>query len=316
MFLGSQVNPSSVSLQNPSSSDPHPHLDTDHDQKMPDYKEDSSKVPATSNQSSTIQHNAPSVAANAITMYPEQPSDPKAVISSYANAHTQYQPDVAEVRDLPASEQHSFSANKIEQVHVKAELAETPGIKNGTSMLMASSATGLHDSTPGTPLKNVMSNFSPDSSSQVVDSSVIPPKPKAAPAKKRPAPKKGTAVKPPAKKRKVDTESGKGSSRTGTPATSRASGTPAPKKGKHESATPTRSSSVVEPEDDEDDGEPELFCICRKPDDHTVMIGCDGPCEDWFHTRCVSMTNEKVALISKWYCMLSDDSDICVSDIG
>ena len=56
-------------------------------------------------------------------------------------------------------------------------------------------------------------------------------------------------------------------------------------------------------DDDDEDGEMELFCICRKPDDHTVMIGCDGPCEDWFHTRCVNMTNEKVALISKWYCM-------------
>ena len=195
-------------------------------------------------------------------------------------------------------------SNQPETVDVKAEIIESSDVemKDSSTLLPNTSTPVQHDATPGTPLKNVMSNASPPPTSQNGDSSALPVKPKVGPPKKRAAPRKGTAVKPPSKKRKIETESGKASPRTGTPATSRASGTPVPKKGKQESATPTRSSSVANPEDDDDDGELELFCICRKPDDHTVMIGCDGPCEDWFHTRCVNMTNEKVALISKWYC--------------
>lgn len=32
------------------------------------------------------------------------------------------------------------------------------------------------------------------------------------------------------------------------------------------------------------------------------MIGCDGPCEDWFHLKCVDMTTAKTKLVQKWYC--------------
>ena len=129
-------------------------------------------------------------------------------------------------------------------------------------------------------------------------------KPKAAPSKKRPAPKKGpaNATKSASKKRKLDNESIDGSPSRGTPATSRASVTPAPRGRKQNSATPTRSSSVAGPDDDDYEDENELFCICRKPDDHGVMIGCDGPCEDWFHLKCVEMTESKTKLVQKWYC--------------
>ncbi|KAG8534027.1 uncharacterized protein KY384_000870 [Bacidia gigantensis] len=132
------------------------------------------------------------------------------------------------------------------------------------------------------------------------------PKPKA-PPKKRAPPKKGTAsaVKNPAKKRKLDnsTESVEGSPSRGTPGTNRASLTPAPKNKKQASDTPTRSSSIAADDDDYDGGsDNEVFCICRKPDDHGVMIGCDGPCEDWFHLKCVDMTEAKTKLIQKWYC--------------
>ena len=144
------------------------------------------------------------------------------------------------------------------------------------------------------------------------------PTPKPAPTKKRAAPKKGTAsaVKPAAKKRKIDTESIDGTppmKRSATPASSRASKTPAPKNRKQESDTPTRSSSVAQPDDDDNASDSELFCICRKPDDHTWMIGCDGTCEDWFHGRCVNMTEDDGKIIDKWICtrLVSRFTDRC-----
>ena len=146
-------------------------------------------------------------------------------------------------------------------------------------------------------------------------------------SKKRPAPraekkieKKGIASaikKPTAKKRKLDADSIDGtpfSQRSGTPASSRASKTPVPRNRKQSSATPLHSSPApgsreVEENDDEDiDDESELFCICRKPDDHTWMIGCDGGCEDWFHGRCVNMNERDGNLIDKYICELRKHS--------
>ncbi|KAJ9637322.1 COMPASS (complex proteins associated with Set1p) component [Coniosporium tulheliwenetii] len=46
----------------------------------------------------------------------------------------------------------------------------------------------------------------------------------------------------------------------------------------------------------------EVFCICRKPDDHTWMIACDGGCEDWYHGRCVNMDEENSKVIDKYIC--------------
>ena len=60
-----------------------------------------------------------------------------------------------------------------------------------------------------------------------------------------------------------------------------------------------------EDEDDDDDGEGDVFCICRGPDDHTWMIGCDGECEDWFHGRCVSIDQKDADLIDKYICELA-----------
>ncbi|KAL8667288.1 MAG: hypothetical protein Q9202_000861 [Teloschistes flavicans] len=131
-------------------------------------------------------------------------------------------------------------------------------------------------------------------------------KPKAKPNRKRPAPKKGTAtaVRPAAKKRKLEPSEGvidaSSLARIPSPASRRASKTPAPKNRKEESATPQRSSSIAaEDAEDDEDG---VFCICRKPDDHTWMIGCDGPCEDWFHGRCINMTEKDGELIEKYFC--------------
>jgi uncharacterized C2H2 Zn-finger protein len=154
---------------------------------------------------------------------------------------------------------------------------------------------------------------------------------------KRPAPpssatvsttvmKKGTASKvkhtttPAKKKIKInESESITGTpvfrSPSGTPASSRVSKTPAPKVKKQSSASVTSSPapsesrlSVDAPEDHDDVDTPntnddgEVFCICRKGDNHTWMIACDGQCEDWYHGKCVGIEERDGDLIDKYIC--------------
>lgn len=215
-----------------------------------------------------------------------------------------------------------------EQVQVKTEISDNNlnTAQNGIEQLLDSAQLGpgtglgltLPDPLTEMPAPQSVSNVKKDPSNAPSPAPVDEnagtnaTKPKPPPKRKRAAPKKGTAstVKPPSKKRKVDSESIDGSpsgQRSGTPATSRASMTPAPRNRKQPSATPTpRSSSVLNGQDDEDyDEDDQLYCICRKPDDHRMMIGCDGPCAEWFHLDCVNMNEEKVALVSKWYCTLT-----------
>ncbi|PHH89971.1 hypothetical protein CDD83_4832 [Cordyceps sp. RAO-2017] len=53
-------------------------------------------------------------------------------------------------------------------------------------------------------------------------------------------------------------------------------------------------------DDDESDNGP--YCICRGPDDHRWMIGCEN-CEDWFHGECINITKEVgESLIEKFIC--------------
>ena len=203
-----------------------------------------------------------------------------------------------------------------DQVEIKAEVQdnslETPQQYNRQSVEDSTVAFNQPSNT-GTPALKSITDIKNDASHTPspfpTDSAAM--KAKSAPSKKRAAPKKGTAstVKPPAKKRKIENESVDGTppaQYAGTPATSRASHTPVPKNRKQGSETPARSSSVMNGEEDDDDAtdDGELFCICRKPDDHTLMIACDGPCEGWFHGRCVDLPAEKTKLISKWYCEL------------
>lgn len=131
------------------------------------------------------------------------------------------------------------------------------------------------------------------------------------------ATKKGVGRKPTTKKRKlndIDNESVDGG-RSNTPSSARASkipatkkrgsvsvaGSPAPepkKKGKKKAAVQQQ-----EEDDDEDSvDENELFCICRKPDNHTWMIACDGECDDWFHGKCVNIDPRDADLIEKYIC--------------
>lgn len=46
----------------------------------------------------------------------------------------------------------------------------------------------------------------------------------------------------------------------------------------------------------------DVYCICRKPDNGTFMIGCDGTCDDWFHGKCVKIEERNKNLIDKYIC--------------
>ncbi|KAF1843199.1 uncharacterized protein K460DRAFT_378397 [Cucurbitaria berberidis CBS 394.84] len=146
--------------------------------------------------------------------------------------------------------------------------------------------------------------------------SPIDSKPAPAPSKKRPAPssiptvkKKGTAkAMKPSKKRKLGTEEGS-TARSVTP-TSRSS---KPKSGKTgsqagtpalESSPAPDNSSQVGPSDDEGESSEDhnLYCLCRKPDNHRWMIGCDGGCDDWFHGDCINMKQSEEALVDRFIC--------------
>ena len=237
-----------------------------------------------------------------------------------------------------------------EQVQVKTEMTEVPSPMEGlipqgtetqdaeTTALPVPTSRQPSATAEAPPMSKTVADLKREASSQpsatTTNAETLTPKPadkpKATTSKKRAAPKKGTAstVKPPAKKRKVEKPkpesvvSSPALPRNETPASRRASKTPAPKNQKRGSetpapknqkqgsATPARSSSVVHAEEDEyedDDSmsidENEQFCICRGPDDHTWMIACDGGCDDWFHGRCVQMDEKDGKLIEKYICM-------------
>ncbi|EMD01160.1 hypothetical protein BAUCODRAFT_61204 [Baudoinia panamericana UAMH 10762] len=137
-------------------------------------------------------------------------------------------------------------------------------------------------------------------------------------SRKRPAPsrtKKGTATAakkaPPSKKRKLEVP------RSETPA-SRVSKAPtlkaASSQGSPANSSPARSTRSYSAEADDEpygdeadpdedvEGDGAVYCICRKPDNGTFMIGCDGPCEDWFHGKCVSVEERDKDLIDRYIC--------------
>ncbi|KAI4753660.1 hypothetical protein E4T52_14193 [Aureobasidium sp. EXF-3400] len=107
-------------------------------------------------------------------------------------------------------------------------------------------------------------------------------------------------------------------SSTATPAQS----SPAPRSVR-DASSPARSSPDVDGNGDQhfsgDEGEEEdggvisdtdLYCICRKPDTGTFMIGCDGGCDDWFHGKCVNISQEWKSLIDKYICPFCTEKGI------
>ena len=149
--------------------------------------------------------------------------------------------------------------------------------------------------------------------------SPIDVKPTLAPSKKRPAPstsaikKKGTAAtkKPASKRRRIDNDADS-NPRSATPTSRTARSAPGRggKKGSQagtpvaESSPAPDNSSQAHPSDDEADSSDDntLYCICRKPDNHKWMIGCDGGCDDWFHGSCVDMQQADEELVDKFIC--------------
>merc|ERR1712150_99783 len=48
---------------------------------------------------------------------------------------------------------------------------------------------------------------------------------------------------------------------------------------------------------------PLLYCLCRKQNDETFMVGCDF-CDEWYHPRCLNLSNEKAMELAyrEWSC--------------
>ncbi|KIW01250.1 uncharacterized protein PV09_07292 [Verruconis gallopava] len=141
-------------------------------------------------------------------------------------------------------------------------------------------------------------------------------------SKKRPAPKvkkgQATVKKPPAKKRKVDDASSTTGRRSLSPGRAVKSTAQRSASGKKSTSnTPALGSSpapgsVISQDESaayasdggssSEGNENEVFCICRKGDNHTWMIACDGGCEDWFHGKCVNILEDDGELIDKYIC--------------
>ncbi|KAH7082401.1 hypothetical protein FB567DRAFT_531204 [Paraphoma chrysanthemicola] len=152
--------------------------------------------------------------------------------------------------------------------------------------------------------------------------SPIDSKAPAQPSKKRPAPssapavkKKGTAkAMKPSKKRKIDPEDPNGRSVTPTARTKHSTskskkGSQAGTPGLESSPAPDNSSQVHGSDDDGESSEDHnLYCICKKPDNHRWMIGCDGGCDDWFHGDCINMKQADEELVDKFICPQCEDS--------
>ncbi|KAF2395542.1 PHD-domain-containing protein [Trichodelitschia bisporula] len=64
---------------------------------------------------------------------------------------------------------------------------------------------------------------------------------------------------------------------------------------------PAPSATGTDPPSDDDPDQAGPYCICRGPDDYTPMIECDA-CKDWFHAKCVQLTESEMKLADKYFC--------------
>lgn len=63
-----------------------------------------------------------------------------------------------------------------------------------------------------------------------------------------------------------------------------------------------RRSAAAEAEEDEHD----LYCLCQQPYNvDTAMISCDS-CEEWYHLKCMGLTQSATRTIKKYMCPLCD----------
>lgn len=103
--------------------------------------------------------------------------------------------------------------------------------------------------------------------------------------------KKGTAVKKPSSKRKVGGGGGAGGAGAGAGVKSKSKKVSTTKQLIVNQELPQ---ATGEKGTDEADGESEdngPYCICRGPDDHRWMIGCEC-CDEWFHGECIGLTKD------------------------
>lgn len=74
---------------------------------------------------------------------------------------------------------------------------------------------------------------------------------------------------------------------------------------------------VFSENEQEEEGDPvsdsELYCLCRRPDTGTFMIGCDGGCDDWFHGKCVGIQEKDKHLIDRYICPRCEEKGLGVT---
>lgn len=77
-----------------------------------------------------------------------------------------------------------------------------------------------------------------------------------------------------------------------------------PKKARAAKTRAAKKDGAGDDSDDDDDDETDNgpYCICRGPDDHRWMIGCEV-CEDWFHGECIEIDKDLgEKLIERFVC--------------
>lgn len=80
-----------------------------------------------------------------------------------------------------------------------------------------------------------------------------------------------------------------GSDSAGTPSSSRRA-----------SLAPTGRTGPSSEDDSNDGGE---YCICRGPDDHRMMVNCEGGCNEWYHCSCLNMNEvDAKELLDRYIC--------------
>lgn len=61
-------------------------------------------------------------------------------------------------------------------------------------------------------------------------------------------------------------------------------------------------STAAEPGSNYEENEQELLCVCQQPYNvDTAMVSCDV-CEDWYHLRCVGVTQTAAKSMKKYIC--------------
>ena len=61
-------------------------------------------------------------------------------------------------------------------------------------------------------------------------------------------------------------------------------------------------------EESNDGGE---YCVCRGPDDHRMMVYCEGGCEDWYHCSCLNIDeSDAKELLDRFICPKCETSTL------